>query len=128
MGGGRQGAASEDLVEVVELSGREWLFFKAFPIEVAVIRGSVIDEDGNLSMEEEAITGEMLAMAMAAHNSGGMVIAQAKRLAARGSLIPRAVAVPGAVIDYAYLDPGQTQTYLTNSPLITRASFAARLR
>jgi propionate CoA-transferase len=113
MGGGRQGAATEDLVEVVELSGREWLFFKAFPINVAVIRGSVIDEDGNLSMEEEAITGEMLAMAMAAHNSDGIVIAQAKRLAPRGSLVPRTVTVPGALIDYAYLDPGQTQTYLT---------------
>src|SRR5690606_4454998 len=53
--GGKQGAASEDLVELVELNGQEWLFFKAFPIDVAVIRGSTIDEDGNLTMEDEAI-------------------------------------------------------------------------
>ena len=80
----------------MELDGREWLFFKAFPIDVAVIRGSTIDEDGNLTMEDEAIRGEMLAMAMAAHNSGGIVIAQAKRLAQAKSLRPRDVVVPGA--------------------------------
>ncbi|HKY48514.1 MAG TPA: CoA-transferase [Acidimicrobiia bacterium] len=112
-GGGKQGSATEDLVEVVELAGQEWLFFRGFPIDVAVIRGSVIDEDGNLSLEDEAIDGEMLAMAMAAHNSGGKVIAQARRLVARGSLAPRRVKVPGAIIDLAYLDPDQTQTYLT---------------
>jgi len=123
-GGGKQGTATEDLVEVVELAGEEWLFFRAFPIDVAVIRGSVIDEDGNLSLEDEAIDGEMLAMAMAAHNSRGKVIAQASNLVGRGSLAPRRVKVPGALIDLAYLDPDQTQTYLTGfSPF-----YAGRLR
>jgi propionate CoA-transferase len=111
--GGKQGTATEDLVEVVELDGEEWLFFKAFPIDVAVIRGSTIDEDGNLTMDDEAVKGEMLAMAMAARNSGGIVIAQAKRLAAAKTLPPRSVVVPGALIDLAYLDPDQPQTYLT---------------
>lgn len=112
--GGKQGAATEDLVEVVELAGREWLFFPAFPIDVAVIRGSTIDEDGNLTLDDEAINGEMLPMAMAARNSGGIVIAQAKRIVPKGSLIPRRVQVPGALIDYAFLDPHQTQTYDTD--------------
>jgi propionate CoA-transferase len=111
--GGKQGTATEDLVEVVELAGEEWLFFRAFPIDVAVIRGSTIDEDGNLTMEDEAVRGEMLAMAMAARNSGGIVIAQAKRLGAARSLPARSVVVPGALIDFAYLDPEQTQTYAT---------------
>ena len=122
--GGKQGSATEDLVEVVELGGSEWLFYKAFPVDVAVIRGSTIDEAGNLTMEDEAIRGEMLAMAMAAHNSGGVVIAQAKQLARGGSLVPRQVEVPGALIDIAYLDPAQTQTYVTDhSPYL-----AGRLR
>ena len=112
--GGKQGGATEDLVEVVELAGEEWLFFKAIPIDVAVIRGSAIDEDGNLTMDDEAVKGEMLAMAMAARNSGGIVIAQAKRLAAAKTLPARSVVVPGALIDIAYLDPGQTQTYATS--------------
>jgi propionate CoA-transferase len=111
--GGKQGTATEDLVEIVELNGEEWLFFRAFPIDVAVIRGSTIDEDGNLTMDDEAVKGEMLAMAMAARNSGGTVIAQAKRLAAAKTLPARSVVVPGALIDIAYLDPDQTQTYIT---------------
>lgn len=112
--GGKQGPARQDLVELIELGGREWLFYHAFPIDVAVIRGSMIDEVGNLSMEREAVRGEMLAMAMAARNSGGIVIAQARELVPSGSLHRRRVEVPGALIDFAYLDPGQTQTYLTD--------------
>ncbi len=120
--GGKQGSATEDLVEVVELAGEEWLFYRAFPIDVAVIRGSVIDEDGNLTMDDEAVKGEMLAMAMAARNSGGIVIAQAKSLAAAKSLPARSVVVPGALIDLAYLDPDQTQTYATvHSPYYSGA-------
>ncbi len=120
--GGKQGSATEDLVELIELAGEEWLFFRAFPIDMAVIRGSTIDEDGNLSMEDEAIRGEMLSMAMAARNSGGMVIAQAKQMAAANTLPTRSVVVPGALIDYAYLDPDQTQTYITtHSPFYSGA-------
>ncbi len=112
--GGKQGTASEDLVELVEIGGEDWLFFRSFPIDVAVIRGTTIDEDGNLTMEDEAVRGEMLSMAMAARNSGGKVIAQAKRLASAKSLPARSVVVPGALIDIAYLDPEQTQTYITD--------------
>jgi len=107
---------------VVELAGEEWLFYRAFPIDVSVIRGSTIDEDGNLTMDDEAVRGEMLAMAMAARNSAGIVIAQAKRLAAAKSLAARSVVVPGALIDIAYLDPEQTQTYATvHSPYYSGA-------
>lgn len=114
MSGGRQNATTtEDLVEVVELAGQEWLFYRALPIDVAVIRASTADTDGNLTMEREAVQGEMLSMAMAAHNAGGIVIAQVGRLARGGSLPMRDVRVPGALVDYVYVDAAQTQTYAT---------------
>jgi propionate CoA-transferase len=112
--GGKQNArTTEDLVELVTLRGREWLLFHAFPIHVAVIRGTTADEDGNMTMEGEAVQAEMLAMAMAARNSGGIVIAQVRQLATRGSLRLRDVKVPAALIDHIYVEPDQWQTYIT---------------
>jgi propionate CoA-transferase len=112
--GGKQNArTTEDLVEVVTLRGKEWLLFHGFPIDVAVIRGTTADEDGNVTMEGEAVQGEMLAMAMAARNSGGIVIAQVKRLARRGSLPLRDVKVPAALVDHVFVDGDQWQTYIT---------------
>jgi propionate CoA-transferase len=121
--GGKQGPAVEDLVEVIELSGEEWLLFRSFPIDVAVVRGSTIDAEGNLTLDDEAINGEMLAMAMAAHNSGGIVIAQVRRFVPTGELTPRRVHVPGALIDFGFVDPDQTQTYSTDySPYFAGAA------
>jgi propionate CoA-transferase len=112
--GGRQNTrTTEELVEVVTLRGREWLLFHAFPIDVAVIRGTTADEDGSITMEGEAIQGEMLDMAMAARNSGGVVIAQVRQLARRGSLPLRDVKVPAALVDHVYVDADQWQTYIT---------------
>jgi propionate CoA-transferase len=123
-GGKQNSITTDDLVEVVTLRGREWLLFHAFPIDVAVIRGTTADEDGSITMEAEAIEGEMLSMAMAARNSGGIVIAQVRQLAPRGGLPMRDVRVPGALVDHVYVDPDQWQTYITrDSPY-----YAGRLR
>ena len=62
-----------DFVEVVELAGEEWLFFKPVPVNVAFLRGTTADEDGNVTMEQEAVFGEMLAMAQATRRAGGIV-------------------------------------------------------
>jgi len=123
--GGRQShRATEDLVELIELKGREWLFFKPFPIDVALIRGTTADEDGNISMEHEAIFGEMLSMAQATRRCGGLVIAQVKRLTRRGSLPAKTVKVPGMLVDAVVIVPDQAQTYQT----FYDAAFAGELK
>ena len=92
-------ACGTELVRVMEIDGEEYLFYKAFPINVGIIRGSTADPDGNISMEKEALTLEAQAIAMAAHNSGGIVIAQVERIAERNSLNPRQVKIPGVLVD-----------------------------
>jgi propionate CoA-transferase len=99
-GGGKINACTtEDIVRLMQIDGEDYLFYKAFPIHVGIIRATTADPDGNLSMEREALTLEALAIAMAARNSGGVVIAQVERLAERNTLHPRSVKVPGVLVD-----------------------------
>jgi propionate CoA-transferase len=102
-GGKLNEVTTEDLVEVIELAGQEYLFYKGCKIDVAIIRATSADEKGNLSMEREAVSVESLSMAQAARNSGGIVIAQVERIVLAGSLDPRMVKVPGIVVDFVVL-------------------------
>ena len=109
--GGRINRRSpEGVVRRITIDGEEHLFYPSFPIDVAFIRGSAIDERGNLTLDDEAALLEALAIAQATHASGGTVIVQAQRLAAAGSLHPRQVRVPGVVTDIACIAPEQHQT------------------
>jgi propionate CoA-transferase len=123
--GGRQSAlAQEDLLELLTIDGEEWLRFKPFPLDVVLLRGTTADVDGNVTMEQEAIPGEMLSSAQAGRRLGAAVVVQVKRLAQRGTLPQRSVKIPGVLVDYVVVDEGQRQTYWSDY----NPSYAGELR
>jgi propionate CoA-transferase len=90
----------EDIVELITIGGKEYLLYKTFPVDFALIRGTTADEKGNISMEKEGVTLENLSMAQATKNCGGTVIVQVERIAKAGSLPSRKVEIPGILVDY----------------------------
>jgi len=98
-GGKINDITTEDIVELINFDGKEYLAYKTLPINVALLRGTTADTDGNITMEKEALTLESLAMAIAAKNSGGFVIVQVERIADRGTLNSRQVKIPGIMVD-----------------------------
>lgn len=101
-----------DLVRRTEVDGKPYLFYKTFPIHVAIIRGTAADAAGNISMQGEPVDVGIKYQAMAARNSGGLVIAVVKHRVIDGQLNPRLVAVPGIWVDHVVLDPEAIQTQL----------------
>jgi propionate CoA-transferase len=115
-GGKVNARTTADLVEVTRRGDREFLFYRGFPIDVAIVRGTTADPFGNVTAEREAVTLEGLHLAMAAKASGGYVICQVERLAEPGSLDSRDVRLPGILVDAVVVAPPElhTQTYGTS--------------
>ena len=120
-------ACKEDIVELIEFSGEEYLFYKGFPLHVALLRGTTADEDGNITFEKEGIVNEGLALAQAAKASGGIVIAQVEYIAKRGTLYAKDVRIPGALVDYVVVATTQDACWQTEHTLY-EPSFAGALK
>lgn len=103
-GGRLNEVTQEQIVEVKNLDGKEWLYYPRLKVDVAVIRGTSADSAGNISLEGEPSSQGILAIAMAAKNNGGIVIAQVRRTAERGAVHPKQVLVPGRLVDYVVVD------------------------
>jgi propionate CoA-transferase len=112
-GGALNSRTPKDFVSVEDFKNDEWLFFPAIKPDVAIIRATTADEHGNLTYEHEGSPLGALDQAYAAHNGGGIVIAQVKRVVRAGELDPKIVRVPGILVDYVVIDPDQMQTTMT---------------
>ena len=114
-GGKVNARTTEDLVEVLSLHGEEFLYYKAPRPNAAFIRATTADPDGNLAMDREALTQDVLAIAMAVKNAGGIVIAQVEFISEPASMLPRRVKVPGVLVDCVVVAPPELhpQTYGT---------------
>ncbi len=124
-GGGRMNArAKDDLVDLVEIGGREWLRYRPFPVDIAIIRGSFADPEGNISLAQEAATLDLYALAMAAHNCGGKVIAQVRHAVPRGGISANLVRIPGAIVDAVVVAPDQPLSHeVFHDPTLTGESW-----
>jgi propionate CoA-transferase len=116
----------EDIVSLWKHAGDEFLFYKAIPISIAFIRGTTADPEGNLTLEHESLTQDVLAIAIAARNSGGLVFAQVERIAEHGSLNTRAVKVPGILVDCIVIAKPENHLQTFASPY--NAAFAGEVR
>jgi propionate CoA-transferase len=110
-GGRMNDLAKKDLVKLIEIDGKQYLRYLPIPIDVALLKGSFADDDGNISLDQEPANIEIYAMAAAAHNSGGKVIFQVKERVKNGELTARSVRVPSAIVDAIVVDGEQRQGY-----------------
>lgn len=101
----RARAQQREVVQLLELGGREYLFYPSFPLDICFIRGTYADEDGNISIEHEGLTGAELEIAAAVRNSGGIVVVQVEDVVQRGSIHPRKVRVHSTLVDYVVKAP-----------------------
>ena len=100
--------SGKEIVQLMNINGEEMLFYKPLPMDVCIIRGTYADEEGNISIEKEAIHPETFAMATAVHNTGGIVIFQVEKIVRAGTLDPRMVVVHKSSVDYVCLsNPGE---------------------
>ncbi len=125
-GGKMNSITTKDIVKVISFEGEEWLFYSAFPVDVAIIRGTTADESGNLSIEDEGAWFEILPLAQAAKNSGGIVIAEVKYVALDGTLNPKSVRVPGVLVDHIVISA--PENHWQSAATVFNPAFSGRTR
>ena len=112
-GGRMNKCAKDELVKVVEFNGEEYLFYPGFKVDVALLRGTIADENGNISFMRESVINEGFSVANATKNSGGIVIVQVEYLAKKETLNPKDIKIPGVLVDYVVVTDDPMSSWQT---------------
>lgn len=119
--GGRINAVTtEDLVQVVKFQGEEWLWYPTPKFDIAILRGTAADEDGNITLEHEPVRLDLLSIAMAVKACGGKVIFQVKHTIRSGSLTADQVEIPGTFVDAVVISPNPMDEHRAGQNLFLR--------
>lgn len=110
-GGKLNSVTKEDLIQVMNIDGKDWLYYPVVPLDVCLIRATTCDREGYASLEDEITYVDVLQLAQAVHNNGGTVILQVKRVVKAGTLHPKTVKIPGFLIDAIVVEEKQEQLY-----------------
>ena len=105
-----------EIVEVVHIGGKDYLFYKAFRIDSCILHASYADKDGTVSLQNEPVHGDLLELALAVHNNGGIVIVEVNDIVEKGSLDPRHVLLHKSIVDYVVKGEPQKNTAIAYHP------------
>ena len=108
--------SGEEVVELFTYGGKEYLFYKTFPVDVCFLKGTYADEDGNISLEEEGVLSDHLEFAAATHNSGGIVIVQVNKVLKNGSIAPKNIAIHNFLVDYVVVGSPENNMQVYDHP------------
>lgn len=103
--------AKDDIVEVLEIDGQEYLRYLPIKVDLAIIKASMADEDGNVSFNFEPAFLDAYSLALAAQGNAGTVIVQVKEKVKAGTIPPMEVHLPSTLTTAIIVDPSQWQTY-----------------
>ena len=121
-------ASGKELVELIHIKNEEFLFYHSFPLDFCLIRGTLADESGNISLKEEAVISEALEMAMAVHNNGGKVIVQVRKIVQTGSIPPKEILIHGSCVDYVVVSPEVDHPQGLDNPNTFRAEISGSMK
>ena len=88
----------DSFVSVVEVEGEEYLYYKLPKLTVALIKGTAADRKGNITFDDQYMSGDALSICQAVKANHGKVIVQVDRLVDTPSR-PRNAIIPGCLVD-----------------------------
>lgn len=115
-----------DIVELINISGKEKLFYPTIPVDVTIVRATYADTKGNCTLQKEGVLADILPCIQAAKTNGGHVIVQVEKVVEYGSLDTRLVQIPGIYVDAIVVSSPENHMQTNGSQF--KAEFTGSMR